>query len=97
MEVIKKINKKVFNPNTENYSDKIIKIVEKVNCCGSLFEHMEFFSSPDIKKYIGNGIQYFGKYRRVQPYIEIKKSMVAIIEKEYLILGLLLIIALSRN
>jgi hypothetical protein len=80
VEVIKGISDTAFNPNN-NYSDKIIKVIDDVNCGGTLFENMQMFADSESKKYIGNGIQLFGYYRRVQPYSEIKNSMKTIIEE----------------
>ncbi len=80
VEVIKGVADTAFNP-INNYSDKIVKVIDNVNCGGTLFENMEMFTDPDNKKYVGNGIQLFGYYRRVQPYSEIKTSMTAIIEQ----------------
>ena len=70
-----------FNPNDNNYSDKIIQVIDQVNCGGTLFESMSVFDDENNKKYVGNGILLYGYYRRVQPYNEIKVSMVNIIEQ----------------
>ncbi len=70
-----------FNPNGINYSDKIVQVVDQVNCGGTLFENMSLFDSEENKKLVGNGIQLFGYYRRVQPYSEIKTSIIYIIEQ----------------
>jgi hypothetical protein len=70
-----------FNPNDSNYSDKIIQIIDKVDCGGTLFENMSLFESEEGKKAVGKGIQLFGYYMRVQPYSEIKASMTHIIEQ----------------
>ncbi len=80
VEVIKGVSDTAFNPFND-YSDKIVKTIDNVNCGGTLFESMEMFDAPENKKYVGNGIQFFGSYRRVQPYSEIKISMIAIIEQ----------------
>ncbi len=82
VEIVKAVKKTDFNPNIDDYSDKIVKIIDEVNCGGSLFEHMALFEGADKKKFIGNGIQLFGYYRRVQPYIEIKNSMIVLISDE---------------
>jgi hypothetical protein len=81
VEVIKGIADSVLNPNTTNYSDKIVKVIDNVNCGGTLFENMEMFTRPENKNLIGNGIQLYGYFRRVQPYSEIKTSMTDIIEQ----------------
>lgn len=81
VEVIKGITNSLFNSNDTNYSDKIVKVIDKVNCGGTLFESMEMFKAPENQKYIGSGIQFWGFYRRVQPYSEIKTSMIAIINQ----------------
>lgn len=81
VEVIKGIPNSSFNPNTDNYSDKIAEIIDHINCGGTLFESMSLFSDPEKKKYIGNGIQLFGYFRRVQPYSEIKASIESIIKQ----------------
>lgn len=81
VEIIKGITDSTFNPNTSNYSDKIVKIIDNVNCGGTLFENMEMFTDPKNKKYIGNGILFMGYFCRVQPYAEIKLSMTDIIEQ----------------
>ncbi len=57
-----------------------VATVETINCGGTLFEHMFLFDEPSMKKHVGNGIQLFGFFRRVQPYNEIKSSMAKIIE-----------------
>ena len=79
VEVIKGITDTTFNPNTNNYSDKIVKIIDNINCGGTLFENMEMFAKLENKSFIGNGIQLFGYFYRVQPYSEIKISMIDII------------------
>jgi len=81
VEVIKGISDTAFNPCISNYSDKIIKIIDNVNCGGTLFENMEIFASPENKKYVGSGIQLFGYFYRVQPFSEIKSSIINIIEE----------------
>ena len=70
-----------FNPNEGNYSDKIVQTIDQVNCGGTLFENMTLFDNAEGKKAVGNGIQLFGYYRRVQPYSEIKTSMENIIKQ----------------
>ena len=55
-------------------------IIENVNCGGTLFESMSIFSQPENKGKVGNGIQLYGFFRRVQPYSEIKESMKEIIK-----------------
>ncbi len=70
-----------FDPNNNNYSDKIVQVIEQVNCGGTLFENMSLFDDKENKKLVGNGIQLFGYYRRVQPYSEIKTSVINIIEQ----------------
>lgn len=70
-----------FNPNNSNYSDKIVQTIDQVNCGGTLFENMTLFDNEEGKKAIGNGIQLFGYYRRVQPYSEIKTSIENIIRQ----------------
>lgn len=81
VEVIKGIASNSFNPNTDSYSDKIVKVIDNVNCGGILFESMKIFSKPENKDKVGNGIQLYGYFRRVQPYSEIKTSMTEIIEQ----------------
>lgn len=81
VEVIQGITSSSFNPNTDSYSDKIVKIIDKVNCGGTLFESSAIFSRPENKDKVGNGIQLYGYFRRVQPYSEIKTSMTDIIEQ----------------
>ena len=81
VEVIKGISSASFNPNTDSYSDKIVKVIDQVNCGGTLFENMSLFQGADKKKYVGNGVQLFGYYYRVQPYSEIRSSMKGIIEQ----------------
>mgnify|MGYP000944926795 FL=1 len=75
LEVIKNVSGD-FNPNDNNYSDKIVQVIDQVNCGGTLFENMSLFDSEENKKLVGNGIQLFGYYRRVQPYSEIKTSII---------------------
>jgi hypothetical protein len=70
-----------FNPNNNDYSDKIVQTIDQVNCGGTLFESMTLFDSEEGKKAVGNGIQLFGYYRRVQPYSEIKVSVENIIKQ----------------
>jgi hypothetical protein len=70
-----------FNPNEGNYSDKIVQTIDQVNCGGTLFENMTLFDNEEGKKAVGNGIQLFGYYRRIQPYSEIKTSMENIIKQ----------------
>lgn len=82
VEVIKGSISKSFDPNTNIYSDKILKVIDKVNCGGFLFESSDIFSKPENKDKVGNGIQFYGIYCRVQPYSEIKNSMIDIIEQE---------------
>jgi hypothetical protein len=81
VEVIQGIASSSFNPNTDNYSDKVVKVIDKVNCGGSLFESSAIFSKPENKDKVGNGIQLYGYFRRVQPYSESKTSMTDIIEQ----------------
>ncbi|MEP6847125.1 MAG: hypothetical protein ABI861_14030 [Panacibacter sp.] len=71
-----------FNPNNNNYSDKIVQVIDQVNCGGTLFENMSLFDSEENKKLVGNGIELYGYYRRVQPYLEIKTSIIYIIEQQ---------------
>jgi len=80
VEVIRGIANSSFNPNIDNYSDKVVTIIENVNCGGTLFESMSIFSQPENKGKVGNGIQLYGFFRRVQPYSEIKESMKEIIK-----------------
>jgi hypothetical protein len=80
VEIIKGITSSSFNPNTDNYSDKIVNVIDDVNCGGTLFESMTIFSQPKNKDKVGNGIQLYGYFRRVQPYSEIKDSMKEIIK-----------------
>jgi len=70
-----------FNPNYSNYSDNIVQTIDQVNCGGTLFENMSLFDNDEGKKVIGNGIQLFGYYRRVQPYSEIRTSIENIIKQ----------------
>lgn len=70
-----------FNPNDTDYSDKIVQTIDQVNCGGTLFENMTLFDNEEGKKAVGNGIQLFGYYRRVQPYSEIKTSIENIIKQ----------------
>lgn len=79
VEIIQGITNSSFNPNTDSYSDKIVKVIDKVNCGGTLFESSAIFSKPENKDKVGNGIQLYGYFRRVQPYSEIKTSMTEII------------------
>jgi len=81
VEVIQGIKNIPFNPNTDSYSDKVVKLIDKVNCSGNLFESSPIFSKPENKDKVGNGIQLYGYFRRVQPYSEIKISMTNIIEQ----------------
>ena len=81
VEVIKDLHLN-YNPNEGNYSNKIVQVIDQVNCGGTLFEHMSLFDSEEDKKLIGVGIQLYGYYRRVQPYSEIKASIVDIIEQQ---------------
>jgi len=81
VEVIQGITSSSFNPNSDSYSDKVLKVIDKVNCGGSLFESSAIFSKPENKDKVGNGIQLYGYFRRVQPYSEIKASMTEIIEQ----------------
>ncbi len=80
VEVIKNVSTD-FNPNDNNYSDKIIQVIDQVNCGGTLFENMSLFDDKENKKLVGNGIQLYGYFRRVQPYSEIKTSIIYIIEQ----------------
>jgi len=80
VDVIKGITSSSFNPNTDDYSDKIVNVIDAVNCGGTLFESMTIFSKPENKDKIGNGIKLYGYYSRVQPYSEIKDSMKEIIK-----------------
>jgi len=82
VEVIKGITNSFFNPNTDIYTDKIVKVIDRVNCSGTLFESSALFSSSENKDKVGNGIQLYGYFRRVQPYSEIKTSMIEIIEQQ---------------
>jgi hypothetical protein len=81
VEVIQGITNNPFDPNTDNYSNKVVKVIDKVNCGGTLFESSSLFSKPENKDKVGNGIQLYGYFRRVQPYSEIKISMTNIIEQ----------------
>ena len=81
VDVIQKITNSSFNPNTDSYSDKVVKVIDKINCGGSLFESSAIFSKPENKDKVGNGIQLYGYFRRVQPYSEIKTSMTDILEQ----------------
>ena len=81
VEIIQGITNSTFNPNTDSYSDKVVKVIDKVNCGGSLFESSAIFSKPESKDKVGNGIQLYGYFRRVQPYSEIKTSVTEIIEQ----------------
>ncbi len=81
VEVIKGVSSD-FNPNDNNYSDKIVQVIDQVNCGGTLFENMSLFDNNENKKLVGNGIQLYGYYRRVQPYSEIKTSIIYIIEQQ---------------
>jgi hypothetical protein len=69
-----------FNPSEGDYSNKIVRVVEGVNCGGTLFENMSVFDGEENKKFVGNGIMVFGYFRRVQPYAEIKSSIIDIIQ-----------------
>ena len=80
VEVIKNVPSD-FNPNDTNYADKIVQVIDQINCGGTLFENMSLFDSEENKKLVGKGIQLFGYYRRVQPYSEIKTSINYIIEQ----------------
>ena len=80
VEVIKNVSVN-FNPNDNNYSDKIVQVIDQVNCGGTLFENMSLFDDKESKRLIGEGIQLFGYFRRIQPYSEIKTSIIYIIEK----------------
>ena len=80
VEVIKNMSVD-FNPTDNNYSDKIVQVIDQVNCGGTLFENMSLFDEKENKKLIGNGIQLYGYFRRVQPYSEIKTSIIYIIEQ----------------
>ncbi len=81
VEVIQGITSGSLNPNTDSYSDKVVKVIDKVNCGGTLFESSAIFARPENKDKVGNGIQLYGYFRRVQPYSEIKTSMTNIIEQ----------------
>jgi hypothetical protein len=70
-----------FNPNATNYSENIVQTIDQVNCGGTLFENMSLFDSEEGRKAVGNGIQLFGSFRRVQPYAEIKASIQNIIKQ----------------
>ena len=70
-----------FSPMDNNYANKISAVVDKVNCGGTLFEHMSLFDLDQNKKLVGKGILLFGYFRRVQPYSEIKTSITSIIEQ----------------
>ena len=78
VEVIKGVGAD-FDPTTTDYADKIIRVIDEVNCGGTLFENMAIFDNQ--KTVVGNGIQVYGYYSRVQPYSEIKASIIKIIEK----------------
>jgi len=81
VEVIQGVTNSPFNPNTDSYSDKVVKVIDKVNCGGTLFENSAIFSKPENKDKVGNGIQLYGYFRRVQPFSEIRTSMTSIIEQ----------------
>jgi hypothetical protein len=49
---------------------------------GTLFEHMGVFQRPEMKRFVGNGVEMFGKYDRVTPYAEVKGAMVDLIRAE---------------
>lgn len=80
VELIKKVTEN-FNPNDNNYSDKIVQVIDQVNCSGTLFENMSLFDDSENKKFVGSGIQLYGYFRRVQPYSEIKNSIIHILEQ----------------
>lgn len=82
VEVIQGINDKDFDPNKDDYQNKIKRTIDNVNCGGSLFENMTMFDTPKGKDAVGNGILFLGNFRRVQPYEEIKGSMISIIESD---------------
>jgi hypothetical protein len=70
-----------FSPLDNKYEDKVSQVIDAVNCGGTLFENMTLFDDDKNKKLVGNGIQLFGYFRRVQPYSEIKTSMTSIIQQ----------------
>ena len=43
---------------------------------------MSLFDDKENKKLVGNGIQLYGYFRRVQPYSEIKSSIIYIIKQQ---------------
>ena len=49
---------------------------------GTLFENMEIFQRPEMKKYVGNGVKMFGFYDRVTPYAEVKSAMADLIRTQ---------------
>jgi len=82
VQVIKDSSTTDFDPVKNNYAEKVIKTIDQVNCGGTLFESMYLFDDEEKKKAIGNGILLFGSFRRVQPYSEIKESIVSIIKQD---------------
>jgi hypothetical protein len=71
-----------FNPNGPEYEAAVEKEITGLKVGGTMFENMEGFGRPENRKYVGNGVEFLGKYRRVTPYVEVKNAVVTIIESE---------------
>ncbi len=78
VQIVKGITKDDFNPTKDEFKDKIIAEIKNVNCGGSLFENMDLFNND--KESIGNGKLFLGKYCMVQPYSDVKESMIEIMK-----------------
>jgi hypothetical protein len=78
VQVVKGITSDSFNPMKDDYKDEIVSEIKQVNCGGSLFENMDLFN--DKKELIGKGIKFLGYFCRIQPYSEIKESMIEIMK-----------------
>jgi len=79
VQIVKGVSSNNFNPNKEDYKNNVVSEIKQINCSGALFEHMDIFK--DKNELVGNGIKYFGTFKRIQPYSEIKESMIEILEK----------------
>jgi len=71
-----------FNPNAEEYGSAVEKEITSLKVGGTMFEDMEGFDWPENRKYVGNGVEFLGKYRRVTPYVEVKNALLAIMKSE---------------